>query len=440
MIKLIIIIFYLTILILTIIIMTNVFNSNVFNSKAISTVSSGLTKEQADALYVNQDGDTIQGSLVVVGNSEISGVALFDQVPAIRTGLSNLDVTAANHLATKSYIDNALSGISTTNLLTSHNVFTGANEFNGGIVCQYNFVAGTTGTIFSTIPHTDIDRTADMTSDNQFVTKKYVDNHIPATSGKILGNRYIIGDMTYYFPNTISGFVFKPPRINNGGGNHQLYINFPSSINDGVNNNILLNPSCTIDFNYSYSQAMGYGTSGITYQPGSAVWLDKFIYNSTTAPTNANFTPANLSNSNVPAPITSINCKFTISLTGGVVTIIGISQSTVLYPAPVKGTINPAPKTISTYFNGNSLSITPLKITYVNDHKLLIELCFPIINSNTTLTNDVRYNGWVSSYGATVEIINSPPFYNQSINNTVLNPEMNSTLNSNGGCAWLSLS
>jgi hypothetical protein len=190
-----------------------------------------------------------------------------------------------------------------------------------------------------------------------------------------------------------------------------------------------------LDFNYYFTQAslMTNISAGVNTLP----WLSTYSRTTSGQPSNSSIPLATMA-TNRAAPITAINSQYVVSTNAGSVCVSSGYQATILYAAPKAGALNPAPSTITTKFNATSVTGSPLKFTYVSDTKIMVELWFPLICNNNTISNDPSKNDWISSYGCSVEIKSSPVFYNQSVNNTVLGPE-NSYLNTNSGMAYITL-
>jgi hypothetical protein len=72
----------------------------------MSMAASGLTKAQADELYVNSTGtDQLNGSIVIIGDEQVNGIAKFNNVPMLNNNLSKNDIINPLHLTNKDYVD-----------------------------------------------------------------------------------------------------------------------------------------------------------------------------------------------------------------------------------------------------------------------------------------------------------------------------------------------
>ena len=199
--------------------MANNFNSNNYN------VSKALTKSQADKLYVSS-GTAITQNMLVVTDMTVDG----------NTTLGNdsndtLTVPTNYKLGTTYNTGGYLNG----------STFIGSN----GQVNNANLFVNTQTITANSLINYTTDLTSQMTSDNNVVSKKYVDNAITSCLNNVAQMNY----STTYSGNTIIPPVFT-------GANHTFNLNFTTTSHP------LLFYQCMMEIDFSFVVYYSY-TAGV---------------------------------------------------------------------------------------------------------------------------------------------------------------------------------
>jgi hypothetical protein len=392
-----------------------------------------LTQAQADTIYSKTNGnaffsnatiigtntsqeEVVNDNLKVTNNATINGTLSVAKTASISDSLTvtndvnvNRNFVVANTLSA-----NASGGLHVTNKAIVDNDLTVSGKLN---------LASIPSLSASALPVNSLD----------LVTKQYVDNSISAQK-----DTYVCGYQTTVSLNSSvnpNNYYFKSPPA--GTNAYTFYINFPATSGTsnlpatsglGTSNNLYV-PSCTFDFNYSFTQsqaistinAIGSAATGQTYQIASL-------------PPSSLILP---SISTTMSPYGFINAKFFVCIMNGIVYAYAPFQSTTIWNNSItNGIMTNSSQQITTKYGTTpvSYSTTVINFTYTSDTKIKVDIKFPIVNQSV-VANDPRQAGWISSYNASVKLSSSNPA--SSTSNFFITPNTNS--NSNSGGAYLSI-